>query len=46
MTFPPLTLGVVIALVVLLLVILLSVLGRIPVLEAGLFGGLAIARLT
>ena len=46
MTFPPLTLGVVIALVVLLLVILLSVLGRIPVLEAGLFSGLAIARLT
>jgi hypothetical protein len=38
--------GAILAVVVLILVILLAVLGRIPYLEAGLFGLLAVARLS
>jgi hypothetical protein len=43
--FPPWSIGSVIAVIVLVLVILLAILGRMPVLEAGLFGALAAARL-
>lgn len=45
MNFPPLTLGGVIAIVVLVLCVVLAVV-RGPTVELGLIGGLAVARLT
>lgn len=38
--------GVIIAIIVLAVVVILAILGRIDFLTAGLFGALAIARLT
>jgi hypothetical protein len=46
MQFPPITLGSILALVVLVLVVVLAVIGKMPGLEALLFGLLALARLT
>lgn len=46
MSFPPITLGSVLALVVLVLSIVLIAVGRLPVLEGGLIGVLALARLS
>jgi hypothetical protein len=45
MTFPPLSIGGVIAIVVLVLAVVLSVV-RGPTVELGLIGALAVARLT
>ncbi|HEV8583217.1 MAG TPA: hypothetical protein VGX68_29465 [Thermoanaerobaculia bacterium] len=42
---PPWSIGSIIAVIILILVILLAILGRMPALEAGLLGGLALARL-
>jgi hypothetical protein len=44
-TWPSFGVGGIIALLVLIVVIVLAVLGRIPTLEALLFGGLALSRL-
>jgi len=44
-SFPPFSIGSLIALVVLVLVIVLLIIGHLPLLEACLIGGLAIARL-
>ena len=44
--WPGWSLGTLIAIVVLLLVIVLAVIGKMPMLEALLFGLLALARLT
>jgi hypothetical protein len=42
---PPITVGWIIALLVLILCIVLAVVGRMDVLEAGLIGGVALSRL-
>ena len=44
-TVPPVTIGWIIALLVLILCIVFAVLGRIDFLLAGLIGGVALARL-
>jgi hypothetical protein len=44
-SLPPWSIGSIIAICVLIVVIVLAVIGRIPTLEALLFGGLALARL-
>lgn len=46
MQFPPVSLGTVIATVVLVLVVVLMVIGKLPVVLGGLLAALALARLS
>jgi len=45
LTFPPITIGWVIALLVLILCIIFIVTGQLPILVGSLIGGVALARL-
>ncbi len=45
MTIPPFGIGGIIAIIVLILVIILGIIGHLPLLLAGLFAALALARL-